>query len=66
MPGTCATQGNRRGGYRILVGKPDITRRLEIRRCRWEYNIKTDLKERDEGAWTELIWFKTETSLQVL
>jgi hypothetical protein len=28
-----------------LVGKPDGKRRLERRRCRWEDNIKMDLRE---------------------
>jgi hypothetical protein len=35
----------RRGVYRILVGKPKGKRPLGIPRRRWEDNIKTDLHE---------------------
>jgi hypothetical protein len=37
--------GKRRGAYRALVGKPEGTRPLERPRCRWEDNIKMDLRE---------------------
>jgi hypothetical protein len=37
--------GERRGVYRVLVGKPDRKRPLEIPRNRWEDNTKTDLQE---------------------
>jgi hypothetical protein len=36
--------GERRGAYRVLVGKPDRKRPLGRRRLRWEDNIKMDLK----------------------
>ena len=39
--------GERRGAYRILVGKPE-GRPLERPRRRWEDNIKIDLLE---GGW---------------
>jgi hypothetical protein len=32
-------------GYRILAGKHERTRSLEKASCRWEDNIKMDLKE---------------------
>jgi len=35
--------GERRGVYRILMGKPEGTRPLGRPRCRWEDNIKMDL-----------------------
>jgi hypothetical protein len=35
----------RRGAYRVLVGKPEGTRPLERLRRRWEDNIKMDLQE---------------------
>jgi hypothetical protein len=41
--GTCGTHG--RGVYRVLVGRPEGKRPLGRQRCRWEYNIKTDLRE---------------------
>jgi hypothetical protein len=37
--------GERRGAYRVLVGKPEGRRPLGITRSRWEDNIKTDLRE---------------------
>jgi hypothetical protein len=36
--------GNRRGAYRVLVGKPDRRRPLGRPRRRWEDNIKMDLQ----------------------
>jgi hypothetical protein len=41
--------GERRGVYRVLVGKPEGKRTLGGPRCRWEDNIKMDLKE--VGCW---------------
>ena len=38
-----ACMGERRGVYRILMGKPEGTRPLGRPRCRWEDNIKMDL-----------------------
>jgi hypothetical protein len=35
--------GERRGVYRVLVGKPEGKRPLGRRRLRWEDNIKIDL-----------------------
>jgi len=35
----------RRGVYRVLVGKPEGKRLLGTRRHRWEDNIKMDLQE---------------------
>ena len=35
----------RRGGYRVLVGKPEGMRPLGRPRCRWKDNIKMDLQE---------------------
>jgi len=43
----------------VLVGKPEGKRPLGRPRCRWEYNIITDLQE--VGAWTGSIWLRTVT-----
>ena len=43
--GHVARMGERRGVYRVLVGKPDGKRPLGRRRRRCEDNIKTDLQE---------------------
>jgi hypothetical protein len=37
--------GERRGAYRVLVGKPERKRPHGRPRRRWQDNIKTDLKE---------------------
>ena len=37
--------GERRGIYRVLVGKPEGKRPLGRPRCKWEDNIKMDLWE---------------------
>ena len=43
--GRVACMGERRGIYRVLVGKPEGKRPLQKPRHRWEDNIKTDLQE---------------------
>jgi len=48
--------GERRGVYRVLVGKPDGKRPLGRPRRRWEDNIKMDFQEVGCGGmdWIEL------------
>jgi len=43
--GHVARMGEERGGYRVLVGKPEGRRPLERPRRRWVYNIRIDLQE---------------------
>jgi hypothetical protein len=43
--GHVAYMGEKRGAYRILVGRPEGRRPLERPRHRWEDNIKMDLQE---------------------
>ena len=43
MGGACSTYGERRGVYRLLVGKPEGKRPLGRSGGRWEDNIKMDL-----------------------
>ena len=45
MGGACSAYGERRGVYRVLVGKPEGKRPLGRPRCIWEVNIKMDLQE---------------------
>ena len=40
-----ARMEDRRGAYRVLVGRPDGKRTLGIPRYTWKYNIKMDLQE---------------------
>ena len=51
-----ARMGERRGIYRVLVGKPEGKRPLGKPRRRWEDNIKMDLREVGCGGldWIEL------------
>jgi len=48
--GHVARMGERRGGYRILVGKPEGKKRLGSPRRRLEDNIKMDLQELTFGG----------------
>jgi hypothetical protein len=43
--GHVARTGERRGVYKVLMGKPEGKRSLGRRRRRWEDNIKMDLEE---------------------
>ena len=45
-----AHMGQRRGVYRVLVGKPEGKRPLGRPRCRREDNIKMDLQEVGGGC----------------
>ena len=56
MGGACSTYGERRGVYRVLVGKPEGKRSLGRPGRRWEDNIKMDLQELECGCmdWIEL------------
>jgi len=54
--GHVACMGERRGVYRVLVGKSGEKGRLGRSRSRWEHNIKMDIQEVGCGGmdWTEL------------
>jgi hypothetical protein len=56
MGGACTAYGEGRGVYRVLVSKPEGKRPLGKPRCRWENNIKMDLREVGCGGmnWIEL------------
>ena len=41
----CCTYGERRGAYKVLLGKPERKRLLGRRRYGWEDNIKISMKE---------------------
>jgi hypothetical protein len=43
--GHVARMGEGRSVYRVLVGRPEGKRPLERPRCKWEDNIKLDLRE---------------------
>jgi hypothetical protein len=56
--GHVAFMGERRGVYRVLVGKPEEQRPLGRPRHIWEDNIKMDLQEMGCGGvdWVELAY----------
>ena len=45
MGRTCSAMGQRRGVYRVLMGKPEGKRPLGRARHRWEDTIKMGLQE---------------------
>jgi hypothetical protein len=51
----------RRGAYRVLVGKSEGKRPLGKPRHRWEFNIKMDLQEGGWVAYTGLMWLRRAT-----
>jgi hypothetical protein len=53
--------GEVRGAYNILVGRPEGRRSLGRPRCRWEDNIKMDLREMGLGMWIGFIWLRIGT-----
>jgi hypothetical protein len=55
MGGACSIYGEKRGAYRILVGRPERRRAIGKPRRRWEDNIKMDLQDVGRGMdWIEL------------
>ena len=56
MAGHVARMGERRGVYRVLVGKPEGKSPLGRPRRRWENNITRDLQEMGCGGvdWIDL------------
>jgi hypothetical protein len=54
--GACSPDGEGRGLYRVLVGKPEGKSPLGRSRCRWEDGIKMNLREVGCGGmyWIEL------------
>jgi len=54
--GHVACMGERRGAYRVLLGKPDGRRPLSRLRHRWENKIKMDIQNVRWGDtdWTDL------------
>jgi hypothetical protein len=54
--------GEGKNGYRILVGKPKQKRPLERPKCRWEDEIKVDLREIDWGVQSGFTWLRRGTT----
>jgi len=58
--GLVARVGERRGVYRVLLGKPEGKKQLARTRRRWEYNIKMDIQEVGCGG-MDYIWLRIGT-----
>ena len=61
MGGACSAYGEKRGKYRVLVGKPEGRRPPGRTRRRWEDNIKMDLQKVGYGVWTVSSWLRIGT-----
>ena len=63
MGGTCSMYGERRGIYRVLVGKPEGKRSLEKLARRWEDNINLRwvFRKWDVGVWSGSSWLRIGT-----
>ena len=64
--GHVARMGERRGAYRVLVGKCERRRRLGRSRHRWEDNIKMHICEVEWVAWTRLFWLRIGIDVNVI
>jgi hypothetical protein len=53
MGGACSMHGEKTNTYRVSVGKPERKRPLGRTRCKWEGNIKTNLRE---IGWDDMDW----------
>jgi len=53
--------GEKRGVYRVLVGKPERKRPLGRPKHRWDDNVKMDLQEVGCGIWAGSSWLRIGT-----
>jgi len=60
--GYVARMGRQEIYVRFWWGNPEGKRQFGKPKGLWRNNIKTNLKEIDLGAWTGLIWLRTEIS----
>ena len=58
MGGACSEYGDRKGVYRILVGKPEGKRPFGTPKRRREDNIKMDLQEVGCGGVDWISWLR--------
>ena len=59
--GHVARMGERRGVYRVLIGKPEGKSPLVRPRCRWLDNMKMNLQEVGCGVWNGSSWHRIGT-----
>ena len=61
--GNVASMGDRRGVYRVLVGKPEGKSQLGSHRRKWEDTTKMDLQEVGCGVWAGSSWIRIGTGV---
>jgi hypothetical protein len=61
MGPSCSADGEERGVYRVLVGKPEGKRQMGRPRCRWEDNIKMDFRKLEGVVGTGWSWLRIGT-----
>ena len=61
MGGACSAYGEKKGVYRVLLGKPEGNRRPGRPRRRCDDNIKIDLQKVGYGVWTGSVWLRIST-----
>jgi hypothetical protein len=66
MDGHVNPTGERRGAYRLLVGKPGRKRPRERPRHRWKDNTKMDLQEVGSRLWIGLTLLHIGSGVRVL
>ena len=59
--GDVTRMGEKRGAYRVLVGKREGKRPPGRPKRRWKTNIKVDLREIVRAAWNGSIWLSAVT-----
>jgi hypothetical protein len=59
----CLGGGN---AYKILIGKSERKIQPGRNTCKWEDNIRMDLREGGERAWTGGIWLRMRNSCGLL
>jgi hypothetical protein len=60
--GNVACMGEGRKVYRVLVGNHEGKRTFGRLRCRWEYEIRMDLRKIGWGVWSGFIWLRIGTN----
>jgi hypothetical protein len=61
MGGACCTNGEKRGDYRVLMGKPEGRDHLEDPGVDGRIILKWIFKKWDVGVWTGLSWLRIGT-----
>jgi hypothetical protein len=59
--GHAVHMGQMKNAYKIMVGKSKGKRPLKRPRCRWEDNIKMNIKEIGLRAWIGFMWLRIGT-----